>query len=390
MSKKTPITIDNLFPSASRLLLTGGGKEFIERIGTEAARQVILGVRMGENVRTQTEPLSRRCLAQLSGAMVVLFARGLLQVDNFTSHLSEMALHQIAEAKRNDRASVWPAQWLIGLTGKSVQNVLRSNPSAMNGYIEDFEAAIVDAADQCRQDMGDLRMTLGFAEDASGRRVELDWQDIARLTTAIGSQTLTIRGSDKSIYGKLFERLVLGSFLTILGFERVDRPTKRKSRNVFWLSDSSDVSESDATLLLRPGKLARFDIGFIGPGNPEISKDKLTRFARELEVAGGRHSSVTFIIVDRLPRRGKTEQAAQDIGAEIIQMSMQYWPRTLAQRLGQRLDFSHELQTLPDESIGDYLKRRLDDIPVQDFLIGVSPQDLLADSELPAVDEPIE
>ncbi len=38
-----------------------------------------------------------------------------------------------------------------------------------------------------------------------GKKLELDWDGITRLTTAIGSQTLTIRGSDKSIYGKLFE-----------------------------------------------------------------------------------------------------------------------------------------------------------------------------------------
>ncbi len=38
------ITIHDLFPEESRLLLTGGGKEFIERVGVEATRQVILSV----------------------------------------------------------------------------------------------------------------------------------------------------------------------------------------------------------------------------------------------------------------------------------------------------------------------------------------------------------
>jgi len=78
-------------------------------------------------------------------------------------------------------------------------------------------------------------MQLGFVEDASGKRVRLNWKDIARLTTAIGSQTLAIRGSDKSMYGKLFERLILGSMLTILGYKRVNReaiktPEIRKRR----------------------------------------------------------------------------------------------------------------------------------------------------------------
>ncbi len=384
-----PPGLNSLFPESSRLLLSGGGKEFIERIGVEAAHRVVLGVMMGENVRQQTEPLTRRRIAQVSGAMVALFAKGCRDIDDFTGRLSALAVDQIRAAKRNDNASLWPAQWLIGLTGKSVQNVLRSNPD-FDAYLRDFEAAIEEAARNCYADIGDLKMTLGFADDTRPGSVELDWKDIARLTTAIGSLTLTIRGSDKSIYGKLFERLVLGSVLAVLGFQRVDPQTNTKRSKVFWLADSLDERESDATLLLQPGKLARFDIGFIGPGNPEISKDKLSRYARERELAGGTHSSVTFIIVDRLPKTGKTEEAAKRIQAEIIQMSMQYWPRDLAQRLGNRLGFKHKLQTMPDSKIADYLERELASLRIQDFLVGVLPEDLEVDTELPEAEEEIE
>ncbi len=364
-------TLDELYPSASRILLTGTGKQFIERIGVETARNVILGVFMGENIRTQTEPLTRQRVSQISGALVALFAQGWLQVDNFTDQLSSMAVQQLSAQKSTDRTSEWLATWILGLTGKSVENVLRGRSNDKAEYIADFEQAIERAALQCRADIGDVRMTLGYAEDAKGRRVELGWKEIMRLTTAIGSQTLTIRGSDKSMYGKLFERLVLGSLLTILGFERVNPATNAKTEGVFWLSDSAGLRESDATLLLRPGKIARFDIGFIGKGNPEISKDKLTRYAREAEAAGSRHSSATFIVVDRLPQTGTTKQLADKIQAEIVQMSMQYWPRELAQKLGQRLGFQHKLQSMSDDQLAPYLKAALAAIPVEDFLSSV-------------------
>ena len=52
---QTPL--DALFPTASRELLSGTGKQFIERIGVEAARRAVLGVLAGENLRDQTEPL---------------------------------------------------------------------------------------------------------------------------------------------------------------------------------------------------------------------------------------------------------------------------------------------------------------------------------------------
>ncbi len=364
--------INDLFPTRSRILLTGGGKQFIERIGVEAVRNVILGVMLGENIRKETEPLTQRRIAQISGAMVALFARGSQEMPDFVDQLSNMAVQQLTTGKRNDKADLWIAQWLLGLTSKSVQNVLRGNPEQIVDYVTDFEAAMKDAATPCRADIGDLHMTLGFAEDSEQQKVALGWAEIVRLTTAIGSETLTIRGSEKSLYGKLSEKLILGSFLTILGFRRVKRSTNTATAGVFWLSDSSATRESDATLLLQPGKLASFDIGFIGAGNSEISKDKLSRYEREMEIAGSRHSSVTFIVVDRLPQTSKTQQAAARIGAEIVQMSMQYWPRDLAKRLGERLGVKHDLQSMPESEMRDYLQSQLAAIPIQDFLADVS------------------
>lgn len=165
---------------------------------------------------------------------------------------------------------------------------------------------------------------------------------------------------------------MLGSVLAILGFERVERATNTKTEKVFWLSDSSDTRECDATVLFKPGKLVRFDIGFIGPGNSEISKDKLTRYARELEIDGSAYASHTFIIVDRLPDTSKTKEVAVKIGADIVQMSMQYWPRDLAQRLEARLGYKHELCDMSDGKIGDYLKAKLSTVPIEEFLVGMS------------------
>lgn len=367
-NKREKKTLSDIFPESARVLLSGTGKQFIERLGVETIRHAIVSVMMGENLRTQTEPLSRRRIAQISGALVMMFARGMDEIDNFTDNLSELASNQMRSTLKNDVFSQWPAQWVLGLTGKSIQNVLRSDNETQPEYIVDFEAAIKDAAANCRKDFGDCTMKLGHVRDDSGVCSELDWEGITRLTTAIGCQTLTIRGSDKSMYGKLFERLILGSLLSILGFERVNPSTNQRVSKVFWLSDSSGNRESDATLLVSPGKLARFDIGFLGPGNSEISKDKLSRFAREMETSQGTSSSTTFIVVDRLPTTGKTESAANHIGAEIIQMSMQYWPRDLAQRLGKRFGLKHELQTMSDSKVKEYLTQKVAKLAVQDFV----------------------
>lgn len=164
------------------------------------------------------------------------------------------------------------------------------------------------------------------------------------------------------------------------------RPTKKNAK-VFWLSDSSDTRESDATIIVRPGKLARFDIGFIGRGNPEISKDKLTRYAREMEIGGNRHNSQTYIIVDRLPDTSKTRQAAEKVGAQILEMSLRFWPRDLARRLRSDFNYRHELAEMSDDEISRYLSSRLEAIPIQEFVAGISASDVSRHSTAEAREE---
>jgi len=362
--------IDDLFPEKGKLVLTANGKEFIERLGVETARQVILAVLCGENIRTKTEPLTRRRIAIATGAMVYLFAKGWADIYNFTEELSTFALEQMDNTSQSQKDTFWPAQWLIGLTGKSIQNVLRSNPESRQSYIQDFENAIEEAARSCEEDFGEISMNLGYVVDGKLRQSinNLDWKDLTRLTTAIGATTLTIRGSEKSTYGKLFERLIMGSVLTILGFEHVESSQSPKIEKVFWLSDSSDVRECDATIRLRPGKLARFDIGFIGKGNPEIMKDKLTRYANEVEQNGKASFSQTFIIVDKMPDTTKTIEAAKKSGSEIIQMSMQFWALELAKRIKTRLGYSTEILSVPEDELSNYIEQRLQPIPILNFL----------------------
>jgi hypothetical protein len=362
--------IDDFFPEKGKLVITANGKEFIERLGVETARDVILTVLRGENIRTKTEPISRRRIAIATGAMIYLFAKGWAEIDGFTEKLSEQALEQMVNTSQSNKATFWPAMWLIGLTGKSIQNVLRSNSAMRQSYIQDFENAVEEASQRCQEDFGPISMNLGYVVDGKLKQNirPLEWKDIARLSTAIGAATLTIRGSEKSTYGKLFEHLIMGSVLTILGFEHVENSRSSKLERVFWLSDSSDLRECDATIRLSPGKLARFDIGFIGRGNSEIMKDKLSRFTQEIEQNGTAHFSQTFIIVDKMPATSKTINAALRAGAEIVQMSMQFWAVELAQKLKNRLGYEAEILSIPEDQLSDYIEQKLQPVPILNFL----------------------
>lgn len=361
-----------LFPEAGRILLTGTGKQLVERIGVEAVREIVLNVMLGENLRDKTEPLTRQRITLTSAALLMFFIQGWTQTENFTDQLSDLASQTIS-SRGISKVDKSPAYWVLGLTEKQMQNVLRGKKERLEDYITEFETALSNSVERCLNDYGELELAVLSNDGSEEKRVQLSWRDFVRLTTAIGSQTLAIRGSDKSMYGKLFEKLILGSALSVLGFQRVDRHINTRNSRVFWLSDSTGDRESDATLIYQPGKVARFDIGFIGKGNSEISKDKLSRFERQIEISGVNHDSATFIIVDRLPEKSrKTQEVAERLEAELIQMQWQHWVKFLAQRLGERMGFEHELQTMPEHEIANYLRTKLSDLPIETFLSSVS------------------
>ncbi len=76
----------------------------------------------------------------------------------------------------------------------------------------------------------------------------------------------------------------------------------------------------------------------------------------------------TIILVDRIGRRSRIARLAQEIGGTIIQMSMGYWPQQIAQVLHQEIGFEHELLTMDEAQIADYLKSRLQEVPLKDFI----------------------
>ena len=377
---KNKLKLSKLMPDSGKLLLTGTGKDFVARVGEQLIRNAVLGVLCGENLREQTEHLTRSRISQLSVAMLALYFRGKLDEPDFSNKLLEISSEQLKAARRASTTDIWPAMWFLGLTVKSMQNVLKDKHEMLDDYLIKFEKVQSLAISKAENDFGKLSGKLKLIKDGGTEdAIELNWRDLLQLMTAIGAKTLTLRGSDKSLYGKLFEKLVLGSVLSILGYKRVDRPEsidEAKAIGAFWLSDGSGNRESDATLLYKQAAQVRFDIGFIGPGNPEISKDKMSRFSIEPGIAKARTYTKTFIIVDRLNKTDRTLAQAAKTEAEIIQMSMRYWPRSLAEALSKVTNQDYDIASITDEKMRQFLEKKLAQIPLLDFLDSVRVDDL--------------
>ena len=296
------------------------GRDVLERIDGDQLRSVVVGVLCGENVRTATEPLTRRRIAILNAALVITIFRACQQMT--PSELIQQAHIECLELQKKDPRRI-VLMWLLGLTEKQVQNVLRSDKAAWSDYVQLSDKVSEDMAHYSVEQFGSLDWVLG----SGGKTANLDWLWIHLLMNAAGTQSLATRGSEKSVYGKLFERLVMGSTFRMLGFEYDANCTGKDM--TFWLSERGDKRECDATAIVGDGRGIKVDIGFIGPGNTEISLDKVSRFDRMADIDGRNFEMQTVIIIDRIGAGSRIEQLAESIDGRILQMSHTLWTVSL-------------------------------------------------------------
>lgn len=354
--------ISKFIPKIGESLAIYKGKEVLERIGESIVKEVVASILCGGNVRTLTEGLTRRRLALSNAALLVTFLKSYKHIDNFIKKMPEIVKNElITKISREKKMFL---QWFIGLTGKSIQNVLRSNDGEYDKYIENIEKSLKKSIENCKVDFGELRGKLELNNVACS----VNWPFILYLFTAIGAQTLSIRGSEKSMYGKMFEKLILGSLMTILGYQLISPNDSTLSNKVFWLSSRGEKRESDATLLDKPGVGVRFDIGFIGPGNTEISLDKVSRFEREMEHGRQIHYMSTIIIVDRIGEKSRIVDMARGINGDIVQMSMAYWIKDVCKILKYKINFEHELLKIPNKNIKPYIENKMESVNLKTFL----------------------
>ncbi|PSQ70614.1 MAG: hypothetical protein BRD38_05020 [Bacteroidetes bacterium QH_9_67_14] len=340
-----------LLPDEAADLLVHSGADYIERAGMEATRETILDVFLGQNIRSSTEKLTRERIARLGLGVTVMFHRGMDRWPDFLERLPYVAAQNLVEGGLS-KPERWLNLWTLGLTNKGFQNVLRDDPQNLEDYCDQYVETCREVAEDMRECYGDAPWTRDNA-----------WLLDAFLQNTVGSLTLTIRGSDKSTYGKLFEKLMLGPLLHVLGFEFA-RPAAAEGREgVYWLSSTSQ-RESDATLIYRQGQAVRFDIGFIGRGNPEIILDKVTRYRRHMALGEEEHLLQTIVIGDRSDVR----ELAREVEGRIVTMDTPHWPREVVRHLDDLYGFDHPLLEASDEEAKALMRRKLQSAPFSQYL----------------------
>lgn len=354
--------LSSVFPSEAKPLLTAKGVDMIETLGADALRGLLKNVFSGKNIRDSTEFLTRQRISALNHALLQMFVAGKSRDREFIGRLPELATNTLL-TKGVGKDDKWLALWVLGLTDKAFQNVLRDSASALTGYRDRYAEVCGGLAERAALDYGSLTGTVSVGSNT----VPLDWPFFSALMNTIGAQTVAIRGSEKSKHGKFFEKLILGALLSMLGFRFSQ--SKKVAERTFWLSSRGEKRESDATLLFGKGQGIRFDIGFIGRGNSEITLDKVSRFERHAEFGTTQYFMATIVIVDRLGEDSQVVEQARAISADVVQMSASFWVKEVAQVISRTIkEFDHPLLGLPDHEIDAYLTAALRDIDVMEFV----------------------
>jgi hypothetical protein len=372
------MSIYSAFPEEAKDLLLVRGKDLLDTLGLPALRSVVSQVLCGVNIRSATETLTQKRISLLNAAMLKTYTN-LASAGLSSDEIVEGAFREIRSPKATVDEKI-VLRWMLGLTSKQVQNVLRSDDSAWKLYVENLRSSLDSSAELSESSYGDFPIS-----EKSGKSNDLDWGWGLSLLMAIGSQTLATRGSEKSLYGKFFEKMIMGSVLSVLGFNLADE--SKIGPHSFMLSSTSK-RESDATAIWKIGEGVRFDIGFIGRGNPEITLDKVTRFERDFEISGVKTHLKTIIIVDVVGPRSGIIDLAKKVDGVIIQMSATDWVKTLGNELENALSgFKSPVKNLSHKDYVKFIEQGVTHAPLEEiFKISIaesedSSSDASADEE---------
>lgn len=335
--------------------------DFTNALGEDGIKDIIRKVFIGGNVRDTTEFITQKRLLRSYAATYELFIK-IIQKD--LSRLPQFIQKISDEYELATKEQKIFYLWLLGLTKKGFDNIVRNN---FLNYKKSFLQSLQDTENDIKKSLGELSGKIKLGND----EISINWNFILLLSLSLGAQTLTIRGSAKSMNGKLFEKLLLGTLLSIMGFKFLHNPPSsdlKKTDKFFWLSNMDENErETDATLIFN-GIAISIDIGFIGKGNPEISLDKVTRFNRFKEISGIGHQMKTIIIVDTIAQNSDLINKAKRVDGIILQMIKPDWTITFAKKVCEIFNIDHELKHKNITELDAYFKYQLNHVSISKYL----------------------
>jgi hypothetical protein len=145
---------DIMSPDAVKLI-SARGDDLVREIGIEVIRGIVHDVLSGENLRDSTEMLTRRRIAALNLATVEMFIRESAVSADFIQDLPQLG-SEMLHCRRLAKPERSLAEWILGLTHKAFQNVLRDNIRAIDEYRNRYVEICQEVISMCEREYGAL------------------------------------------------------------------------------------------------------------------------------------------------------------------------------------------------------------------------------------------
>lgn len=158
--------VSSFFPEFGTSLANYKGSEVVSRLGKSAIQETVCGVLLGKNIRSLTEGLTRRRIALCSAAVLNAYLNAAGSIPDFENRLISLVGQEYNEGKLSKAESMF-LLWMLGLTNKGVQNILRGDKNeALKEYAESTKSALESAA---KKSNGTMRRTF--------RRISSRWKN---------------------------------------------------------------------------------------------------------------------------------------------------------------------------------------------------------------------
>ncbi len=152
--KESEPKITNLMPPKARALISGKGSEVVRQVGLDVIRDIVCDVLCGKNLRDSTEVLTRKKLATINAATLVMFLRGESQSKGFAQRLPMIASERLQHKLSGEERQI--LQWFLGLTNKATQNVLRDSVDSLSKYKDEYLKTCREVISASETDYGKL------------------------------------------------------------------------------------------------------------------------------------------------------------------------------------------------------------------------------------------
>lgn len=319
-----------------------------DKLNADDLRECVIHVLNGGNVREITEKLIVGDLAEAYATIAEQYIRfnimrqehgGRLTMSDLIGSALMPADNETKGVRKRLTAALRDrGLMLIGLPAKTASNLFRKKKSGEDGnvnlpkWLDWTQAADNKEIERLRNTGFFPEIERAFGTDDPKTTIEA----MMGMMWAAGAATLKERGAAKSRNGKRLEREVLTSLSKLTGFKIVEPGTP--GTGVCWLShqDGNIDREVDLTMVLPNGEAVKIDIGFIGRGNPEIPKDKLSRYSRRAEIGGVERNVHTIIIVDEVSKNSGVWGQAKELDATLLEMSDPNWVHNFASTLTEK------------------------------------------------------